>query len=77
MPRPLHELTIRNPTKTKNNFAISVGADRCVGPLHTISVLARAHTQVRPYKAARRTCRGGAYPPCAPPPTAYFSTLRL
>ena len=50
MPRPLHELTIRNPTKIQNTFATPVGADRCVGPLRTSHFRARAHTQVRPYK---------------------------
>ena len=50
MPRPLREPDIRNPTKTQNNFATLVGADPCVGPLHTCRFRARAHTQGRPYK---------------------------
>ena len=52
MPRPLRAINTRNPTKTKNNFASSVGADLCVGPLRTCRFRPRAHTQVRPYKAA-------------------------
>ena len=51
MPRPLHAIHTRNPTKTQNVFAIPVGADLCVGPLRTCCFRARAHTQVRPYKA--------------------------
>jgi len=77
MPRPLHEPDIRNPTKIQNAFATPVGADRCVGPLRTCRFRARAHTQVRPYKATRRVqcrCRGGAYPPCAHPRPYSLST---
>ena len=50
MPRPLHAIMICNPTKIQNTFATPVGADRCVGPLHTCRFRERAHTQVRPYK---------------------------
>ena len=69
MPRPLHAISIRNPTKIQNAFATPVGADRCVGPQQTCYFRARAHTQVRPYRAAmlrssitqasRRTCMCG------------------
>ena len=65
MPRPLHEPNNRNPTKTQNNHATPVGADRCVGPLRTSCFRARAHTQVRPYEGTqhhRFLCRGGACP---------------
>ena len=54
MPRPLHEPNNRNFTKIQNNLATPVGADRCVGPLHTCRFRARAHTQVRPYKATQQ-----------------------
>jgi len=51
MPRPLHAIHIRSPTKIPTNFVTPVGADRCVGPLRTCRFRPRAHTQVRPYKA--------------------------
>ena len=54
MPRPLYEPNNRNPTKIQNTFATPVGADLCVGPLHTCCFRARAHTQVRPYKATKQ-----------------------
>ena len=54
MPRPLHEPDNRNPTKIQNAFATPVGADRCVGPLHTCRFRPRAHTQVRPYRAIKQ-----------------------
>ena len=54
MPRPLHEPNMRNPTKIQINIATPVGADLCVGPLHTCRFRARAHTQVRPYKVTKQ-----------------------
>ena len=58
MPRPLHESDNRNPTITQNTFVPPVGADRCVGPLHPSRFRARAHTQVRPYKATTLGLQG-------------------
>ena len=69
MPRPLHEPDTRNPTKTQNPFATPVGADLCVGPLHTSHFRARAHTQVRPYKVGMGTFTEHKREPGGPLPT--------
>ena len=68
-PRPLRATATRNPTKTKNNFATPVGADRCVGPLRTCCFRSRAHTQVRPYKVGMGSLIDHTSEPGGPPPT--------
>ena len=67
MPRPLHATAIRNRSKTQNTFATHVGADLCVGPLHTSRLRARAHTQVRPYKVGMGSLINHASEPRHPP----------
>ena len=68
MPRPLHAIHTRNPTKTQNNFATLVGADLCVGPLRTCRFRTRAHTQVRPYRAGMVAFADHTSEPGGPPP---------
>jgi len=69
MPRPLREPDIRSPTKIQNTFATPVGADLCVGPLHTCRFRSRAHTQVRPYKVGMVVFTDHASEPGGLPPT--------
>jgi len=74
MPRPLHATAMRNPTKTQNTFAIPVGADLCVGPLHTSRLRARAHTQVRLYKVGMGSLIDHTSEPGGPLPTGGLIT---
>ena len=69
MPRPLREPSTRNPAKIQINIATPVGADLCVGPLRTCRFRARAHTQVRPYKATMVAFADHKREPGGPPPT--------
>ena len=74
MPRPLHATNIRIPNKIQNTFDFPVGADLCVGPLHTCRFRARAHTQVCPYKVGRGSLIDHTSEPGGPPPTGGLIT---
>jgi len=66
---PVLAIMICNPIKIQNAFVPPVGADRCVGPLHTCCFRARAHTQVRPYKVGMGSLADHSSEPGGPPLT--------